>query len=219
MKSAILLLLALPSAALQSQSAYDIIKRSEELVRGESSRGSFRMTVVTPEYSRTIVIDSWWKGTDKALIEIKAPAREAGNKTLKVGNELWMYLRNTETTIKIPPSMMMQSWNGSDFTNDDLVRESSLVDDYTMELAGADTVDGAACWIVDLRPKPTSPVVWGRTSVTDGSGYAAIVLSYSAGESVTLSAGGQAFHGDVFDEYWYYPSSLYLRAEYFFSSP
>lgn len=57
------------------------------------------------------------------------------------------------------------------------------------------------------------------TSATDGSGYAAIALSNSAGESVTLSAGGQVFHGDVFDEYWYYPSSLYLRMEYFFSSP
>jgi outer membrane lipoprotein-sorting protein len=147
---------------LHGQTAYDIIKRSEDLIRGESSRGSFRMTVLTPEYSRTIVMDSWWKGTDKALIEIQAPPREAGNKTLKVGNELWMYLRNTETTIKVPPSMMMQSWNGSHFTNDDLVRESSLADDYTMTIAGHDTVDGAPSWIIDLRPKPTSPVVWGR---------------------------------------------------------
>ncbi|MEP0822983.1 MAG: outer membrane lipoprotein-sorting protein [Ignavibacterium sp.] len=155
-------LLLFSFSLLNAQSAYEIVKRSEDLVRGESSRGSFRMTVVTPEYSRTIIMDSWWKGTDKALIEIKSPPREAGNKTLKVGNELWMYLRNTETTIKVPPSMMMQSWNGSDFTNDDLVRESSMADDYTMEIAGEDTVGGAPTWIIDLSPRPTAPVVWGR---------------------------------------------------------
>ncbi|HEX9614473.1 MAG TPA: outer membrane lipoprotein-sorting protein [Bacteroidota bacterium] len=150
------------SPVLSGQSAHEIIKRSEGLVRGENSRGTFRMTVVTPEYSRTIVMDSWWKGEEKALIEIKSPPREAGNKTLKVGNELWMYLRNTETTIKVPPSMMMQSWNGSDFTNDDLVRESSLEEDYTMTIAGHDTVDNAPVWEIELLPKPTAPVVWGR---------------------------------------------------------
>ncbi|GJQ19659.1 MAG: outer membrane lipoprotein-sorting protein [Bacteroidia bacterium] len=162
MKRRLIPLLLFSLSFLNAQSAYQIIKKSEDLVRGESSRGSFRMTVVTPEYSRTIIMDSWWKGTDKALIEIKSPPREAGNKTLKVGNELWMYLRNTETTIKVPPSMMMQSWNGSDFTNDDLVRESSMADDYTMEIAGEDTVAGASTWIIDLRPRPTAPVVWGR---------------------------------------------------------
>lgn len=152
----------LPLSLLSAQSAYEIIKKSEDLVRGESSRGSFRMTVVTPEYSRTIVMDSWWKGTDKALIEIKSPAREAGNRTLKVGNELWMYLRNTETTIKIPPSMMMQAWMGSDFTNDDLVRESSLADDYEMKILADEVLDGIPTWKLELLPKPTAPVVWGK---------------------------------------------------------
>jgi len=150
------------TAPLSAQTAYEIIKRSEDLVRGESSKGTFRMTVTTPDYTRTMVMDSWWKGTDKALIEIKSPPREAGNKTLKVGSELWMFLRNTETTIKIPPSMMMQSWNGSDFTNDDLVRESSLTDDYTMKIAGLDTVGSTPVWEIELLPKPTAPVVWGR---------------------------------------------------------
>ncbi|MBI4429391.1 MAG: outer membrane lipoprotein-sorting protein [Ignavibacteriales bacterium] len=80
---------------------------------------------------------------------VKSPRREAGNKTLNVKNELWMYLRNTETTIKVPPSMMLQSWNGSDFTNDDLVRESSLAEDYTMKLLGR-TNDGQ-CRLVENR--------------------------------------------------------------------
>lgn len=144
-----------------SQTAEDIVSRSEDQLKGETSRGKFRMTITTPNYTRTMEMDSWWVGNEKALIIITSPRREAGNKTLKVKNELWMFLRNTETTIKVPPSMMLQSWNGSDFTNDDLVRESSLVDDYTMKILSEEEVDGARTWKIELKPKPTAPVVWG----------------------------------------------------------
>jgi outer membrane lipoprotein-sorting protein len=147
---------------LFSQSAEEIVKKSEDLLKGVSSKGKFRMTIVTPDYTRTMEMESWWVGDEKALILITAPRREAGNKTLKVNNELWMYLRNTETTIKVPPSMMLQSWNGSDFSNDDLVRESSLVLDYTMKLLAEERVDNEMCWKVELLPKPTAPVVWGK---------------------------------------------------------
>jgi len=155
-------ILAVLSGSLTAQTAHDIIKRAEDLLRGESSQGKFRMTIVTPDYERTMEMDSWWAGTDKALIAITSPRREAGNKTLKVGNELWMYLRNTETTIKVPPSMMLQSWNGSDFTNDDLVRESSIARDYTMEVIGSEKVDNVETWKIELTPKPTAAVVWGK---------------------------------------------------------
>ncbi|MEK6756220.1 MAG: outer membrane lipoprotein-sorting protein [Bacteroidota bacterium] len=156
-----LLTLAVAQAGF-SQSAEEIIRRSENLLKGVSSKGKFRMTIVTPDYTRTMEMRSWWVGEEKALIEITAPRREAGNKTLKVNNELWMYLRNTETTIKIPPSMMLQSWNGSDFTNDDLVRESSLVDDYAMKILSDEVVETEPCWKIELLPKPTAPVVWGK---------------------------------------------------------
>lgn len=160
----ILLALALFACAsfARGQTAAEIVQRSEDLLKGTTSKGKFRMTVVTPEFSRSMEMDSWWVGNEKALIAITAPAREAGNKTLKVGNELWMYLRNTETTIKVPPSMMLQSWNGSDFTNDDIVRESNLVRDYTMTILGKETVDGAECWAIELLPRPDAAVVWGK---------------------------------------------------------
>ena len=150
------------ASVARSQTAAEIVQRSEDLLKGTSSKGKFRMTVVTPEFTRSMEMESWWVGNEKALVTITAPPREAGNKTLKVGNELWMYLRNTETTIKVPPSMMLQSWNGSDFTNDDIVRESNLVRDYTMAVLGTEPIDGAACWKIELRPKPSAPVVWGR---------------------------------------------------------
>ena len=145
-----------------AQSIEEIVKRSEDIVRGETSTGTFRMTVTTPDFERTMEMKSWWKGTEKALIIITAPRREAGNKTLKVDKELWMYLRNTETTIKVPASMMLQSWNGSDFTNDDLVRESSMIDDYDVTLLGEETVDNVKNWKVQLVPKASSAVVWAR---------------------------------------------------------
>jgi outer membrane lipoprotein-sorting protein len=158
----VVFLAAIPLAAVHPQSAEEIVRRSEDLLKGETSRGTFRMTIVTPDYTRSMEMESWWVGNSKALIAIKAPRREAGNKTLKVNNELWMYLRNTETTIKIPPSMMLQSWNGSDFTNDDLVRESDLVNDYSMKILGEESIGGEPCWKIELTPKPTAAVVWGK---------------------------------------------------------
>lgn len=158
----LLLLIVLPLFSLHSQTAEEIIQKSENLLKGKTSQGTFKMTVVTPDYERTLTMESYWVGNEKALIVIQSPKREAGNKTLKIGNEMWMYLRNTETTIKIPPSMMLQSWNGSDFTNDDIVRESNLNEDYFQELAGEDTLDGELCWKIELTPRPDAPVVWGK---------------------------------------------------------
>jgi outer membrane lipoprotein-sorting protein len=160
----VFLLVLFTAGAVRTETdiAREIIEKSENLLKGVSSKGTFRMTIVTPEYTRTMTMESWWEGNEKALIVVMSPRREAGNRTLKVNNELWMYLRNTETTIKVPPSMMLQSWNGSDFTNDDLVRESSLVDDYTMSVLGEESMNGQETWKVQLLPKPTAPVVWGR---------------------------------------------------------
>lgn len=158
----LLLLTSAFTSLLLSQSAREIVATSEDLLKGETSKGTFRMTISTPDYMRTMEINSWWIGNEKALIVITSPRREAGNKTLKVKNELWMYLRNTETTIKVPPSMMLQSWNASDFTNDDLVRESSIVDDYTMEIVSEERIAEAPTWKIELLPKPTAPVVWGK---------------------------------------------------------
>lgn len=155
-------LLSLPVHVASGQTAEQIIARAEDLVKGTSCKGTFTMTVVTPSYTRTVKMDSWWVGNEKALIVIRYPRKEEGNKTLKIGNELWSYLKNTETTIKLPPSMMLQSWNGSDFTNDDLVRESNLSTDYTQSIVRHDTVDGERCWVIELVPRPDAPVVWGK---------------------------------------------------------
>jgi outer membrane lipoprotein-sorting protein len=150
------------SGLSNSQTAEEIIAKAEELIKGKTCKGTFEMTVVTPDYTRVMKMDSWWIGNDKALIVILSPKREAGNKTLKVGNEMWSYLKNTETTIKIPPSMMLQSWNGSDFTNDDLVREANLAKDYYQKIVDEEVINKEKCWKIELTPKPDAPVVWGK---------------------------------------------------------
>lgn len=145
-----------------SQTADEIVKKAEDILKGNTAHGTMEMTIKTPDYERTLRMESWWIGNDKALVVIKSPAREAGNKTLKIKNEIWNYLKNTETTIKIPPSMMLQSWNGSDFTNDDLVRESNLSKDYNQKIISEENIGSEKCWKIELDPKPEAPVVWGK---------------------------------------------------------
>jgi len=157
-----LIITMLLTCSISAQSADEIINKAENLIKGESAHGIIEMTITTPDFTRTLKMESWWVGNEKALIATKSPKKERGNKTLKIGNEMWTYLKNTETTIKIPPSMMLQSWNGSDFTNDDLVRESNLNEDYNLELIGNDTIDSTICWKIQLDPKPDAPVVWGK---------------------------------------------------------
>lgn len=157
-----LLILFISSNFTFAQTAEEIIKKSEDLIKGKTSHGTFKMTVVTPEFTRELTMESWWVGNEKALIVVKSPKKETGNKTLKIGNEMWNYLKNTETTVKVPPSMMLQSWNGSDFTNDDLVRESSLSDDYYQKLLDEEEISGEKYWKIELDPRPEAAVVWGK---------------------------------------------------------
>lgn len=158
----IISLVVLFSFTLIAQNAEEIIRKAEDKIKGETAHGKFKMTVETPDYTRELVMEAWYEGNEKALIVIESPPKEADNKTLKIGNEMWNYLSNTETTIKVPPSMMLQSWNGSDFTNDDIVRESDLADDYKEEITGEEEIDGKLCWVIEMIPNEDAPVVWGR---------------------------------------------------------
>jgi len=145
-----------------SQDAEEIIRRADEKFRGESSRGKMTMIINRPTWSREISMKSWTLGNDYSMIYITAPAKEKGQVFLKRKTEMWNWVPNIERMIKIPPSMMMQSWMGSDFTNDDLVRNSSLVDDYEHNLLEEEILEGYNCYQIELIPKPDAPVVWGK---------------------------------------------------------
>ncbi len=155
-------LTAIPTVFSQNLSAKEIIVKADEKNRGESSKGIMSMTIIRPKWERTIVMKNWSKGDENFMIYITEPAKEKGQVFLKVGKEMWNYVPTISRMIKIPPSMMMQSWMGSDFTNDDLVKQSSIVVDYTHTLLKDETLRGHDCYVIELIPHPDAPVVWGK---------------------------------------------------------
>lgn len=132
----------------------------ENLYRSRTSRSRVAMTVVKPRHTLAMTLDVWTRGEDRALIIIRDPPRDQGIATLKVDKNLWNYMPRIKRTIRIPPSMMLGSWMGSDFTNDDLVRESSFRDDYAYSLAGPS--GQPAGWIIRFDAKPGLAGLWQR---------------------------------------------------------
>jgi len=147
---------------ISAQNAEEIIDRMEDRMRGDSNYAEMTMIIERPRYTREVSMRSWSLGNDYSLIQITSPARDQGTAFLKRENEIWNYVPNIDRTIKMPPSMMSQSWMGSDFTNDDLVRESSTVDDYELNIIKEEEVDGRTAWVIELIPKPETPIVWGK---------------------------------------------------------
>lgn len=146
----------------QAQSATEIIERANERMQGESSKAEMTMQIVRPNWERSVSFKSWSKGEDYSLILITAPARDEGIAFLMRENEIWNWLPDVNRTIKMPPSMMSQSWMGSDFSNNDLVRESSIVTDYTHTLLPDTTIDGYDCYSIEMIPTPEAPIVWAK---------------------------------------------------------
>ncbi len=158
----LLALLFSPVVAAGSLSGQDIVQRVEDLLWGRTSEGRYEMRITTPHWQRILQLRVWMDRPEKTFIRILSPAKEAGTASLRIGNEMWNYLPKVERTIKIPPSMMLQPWMGSDFTNDDLVKESSIIDDYTHELAAEEARDGVAVYRIESIPRPEAAVVWGK---------------------------------------------------------
>ena len=146
----------------QGLTAKEIVQKADERMRGNSSYAELRMDIIRPEWKRSMSMKSWSKGSDHALVYIVSPAKDKGTVSLKIGNEMWNWLPSIERSIKVSPSMMMQSWMGSDFTNDDLIRQSSIIHDYNHSLLSEETLQGMSCYKIQLMPKPEAPVVWGK---------------------------------------------------------
>ena len=161
MKNIIATLLVISSFII-GQTATEIVKKSNENNLGLTSIGISKMTIVRPTWSREVEMKSWSKGTDYYLIYITSPARDKGQVFLKRKLELWNWMPTIGRMIKLPPSMMMQSWMGSDFTNDDLLKQSSLVKDYVHTIIAEETIDNHKTWEIEFIPKPDAPVVWGK---------------------------------------------------------
>jgi len=155
-------LLTAANAGAQTLSATEIVKRADENRRGKSSYSEVKMTIVRPTWTREIGIKSWSKGTEYSLTLITAPAKDKGQAFLKRQKDLWNWQPTINRMIKMSSSVMGQSWMGSDFTNDDMVRESSVVNDYTHKLEKTEKVREFDCYKIILTPKENAAVVWGK---------------------------------------------------------
>lgn len=196
---AILLLTAFHPAGAQQLSATDIVRKADEKFNGEMSGYSvMSMTIIRPTWQRTVEFKSWSLGDDYALTLITAPAREKDQTFLKRSNEMWSWNPAISRLIKLPPSMMSQGWMGSDYTNDDILRESSVVNDYTHEIETEEQVEGRQCYRIKLTAIADADVLWGhqvwwvdksefivlRAELFDEDGY--LVRSEKGGELKVL---------------------------------
>lgn len=155
----------LPSAVFcQGQpTAYEIVTKAYERIKGESTGFSaMTMEIIRPTWSRSISFKSWSKTTELSLALITAPKKEEGQSFLKRGKEMWSWNPTINRMIKLPPSMMSQGWMGSDYTNDDLLNEASMVTDYQHRLTGTEKIIEKECYIVELNPNENAAVVWGK---------------------------------------------------------
>lgn len=140
-----------------------LLARLDDLYRSKSSIARIDIHVTTPRSTRSLRLKAWTRGEDEALIVIEAPPREEGTATLRVGPNLWNYLPRIARTIRVPPSMMLGSWMGTDFTNDDLVKESSLRKDFDSRIDRRS--EAPPGWWIRLDVKPGVVGRWARIDI------------------------------------------------------
>jgi hypothetical protein len=151
---------------LWAQDANEIVHRADAKYNGEKSAYSeMTMTIVRPKYKRSVEFRNWAVTGSDVLTLVTAPAREKGQSFLKSGNNLWSWNPTIQRLIKLPPSMMSQGWMGSDYTNDDILKESSMVKDYSHRFIKTEMQGGLKCYKIEMVPLPQASVVWGKMMI------------------------------------------------------
>jgi len=143
-------------------SAPEIIKRTNDIMQGNSSRLDMTLSIVRPKYTRSISLKCWALEKKYFMAYVISPIKEKGQVVMKYNNEIWQYTPSINRTIKLPISMMSQGFMGSDYSNDDLVHESSIVKDYNPTLTDSEKIDNRDCYKINMKPKPESNIVWGK---------------------------------------------------------
>jgi len=177
---AVSLALVAAEARADSLDAAEIVRRAEDALRGSTAEMKLRMTITTPRWTRELVVRSWDdRGHDRSFVRVLEPEKDKGTAFLRDHDAFWTFLPRVERAMRIPPSMMLQSWMGSDFTNDDLARESSLEKDYVPLLLDGHELDGVAAYQLALQPRPEAPVVWARVELWIAKqSYAPLLYTY-----------------------------------------
>jgi outer membrane lipoprotein-sorting protein len=147
----------------QDLSPKEIIRKADEKFNGEkTSTTIMAMTIVRPTWERTIEFKNWTSGREYSLTLITSPAKDKGQSFLKRQQEMWNWNPTISRLIKLPPSMMSQGWMGSDYTNDDILKESSVVNDYDHEIVAEEEYDGRICYKIKMVAKEDAAVIWGH---------------------------------------------------------
>ena len=150
---------------LADPAADALLKRAFDNYRADSSQASVAMTVHRPDWERRMEMNTWTRGTDDAIVRFTAPAKDAGNATLKIGQDTWVFNPRLNQVIKLPPSMMAQSWMGSDFSYNDLSKSETLLTDFTHRITQTATENGHRVTTIEADPKPGAAVVWGKVTI------------------------------------------------------
>jgi len=145
-------------SSLLADEAHDIMKKIDNNMRGQNVYMQMTMRITAMGHTRTMKMQTWAKGTKKSFVKTIYPPKDKGITFLSLDNQMWQYVPKIERIIKIPPSMMLQNWMGSDFTNDDMVKQSSIVDDYDPLILKKE----GSVVTIELIPKEDAAVVWGK---------------------------------------------------------
>jgi outer membrane lipoprotein-sorting protein len=147
---------------VMAQNPKEIVRKMDLNMNGDNSYSEMTMQTVRPRYTREISLKAWSMSEEYQLVYITEPARDKGTAFLKRGKEMWNYVPSIDRTVKMPPSMMSQSWMGSDFSNDDMVQGISIVDDYTHKLLRSETIGKHDCYVIEMIPNPDTPVAFSK---------------------------------------------------------
>jgi outer membrane lipoprotein-sorting protein len=160
--------LLLAHATLCASAAPDadqLLRQTFDNYRAKNSHSMVAMTIHRPDWERNLTMKAWTRGDNDALVRFLAPAADTGNATLKTGNDTWVFNPKLNQVIKLPASMMTQSWMGSDFSYNDLSKSEDLLTQFKHRLIGTATQNGHIVWTIECDPKPSAPVVWGKVTV------------------------------------------------------
>jgi outer membrane lipoprotein-sorting protein len=156
---AALVIFTSPAFALDPR---ELVREAIEHWRGVASVGEMTMIIHRPDWERTMSMQSWTQGSKESLVRVTAPQKDRGNGTLMIDNSMWNYSPKVNRVIKVPSSMMGQSWMGSDFSNKDVSRSDDIVDQYTHTLLEISEHEGKAVYLIESVPLEEAAVVWGR---------------------------------------------------------
>lgn len=203
---AVLSLAPLPAPPSATQDAQGIVDAAVRYYRGKSSVCTMDMKISRPGWTRDISIKAWTKGQKESFFTIVAPPKDEGNGTLKKGREMWTYNPKVNRVIKLPPSMMSQSWMGSDFSNDDLAKSDSIVEDYVHRLEGTETHEGKNVYVIQSIPKRGAAVVWGMQRLKIREDHVLLLEEFYDEEKALVKALAgsriQMMGGKLFPKIW-----------------